>query len=196
MKKIILGVLQKYLAFFPEELKRQSILLDYLKTHNYEEMIDWNNFDGHIVASGFVYSKEDDKFLVLYHNDMKMFLYPGGHIDSNDINILQAAKREIKEETGLENLELSKIVEDELVPFDIDTHKIGYNERLNLPEHYHFDFRYLFMIDNISDIKIDNEELSNYKWISIDELRNDVNYGGVVNKILNMLRNNKHLKNS
>jgi hypothetical protein len=86
---------------------------------------------------------------------MKMFLYPGGHIDSNDINILQAAKREIKEETGLENLELLKIVENELVPFDIDTHKIGYNERLNLPEHYHFDFRYLFMIESISDIQAD-----------------------------------------
>ena len=62
------------------------------------------------------------------------------------------------------------INDNELIPIDIDTHIISYNERLNLPEHYHFDIRYLFMINKISEISIDLEELSSYKWISVDEL--------------------------
>ena len=157
------------------------------------EITDWNNFDGHVVASGFIYAKEENKFLVLYHNDLKMFLYPGGHIDSNDTNPLSASKREIFEETGLSNLEQLKISNYELVPIDIDTHKIGYNERLNLPEHYHFDFRYLFMVDRISDIKIDIEELSSYKWISIEELSSDINYGRIATKITKLLDDNKKL---
>ena len=33
-----------------------------------------------------------------------MFLYPGGHIDNNDINPLQVAGREIAEETDLKHL--------------------------------------------------------------------------------------------
>lgn len=47
------------------------------------------------------------------------------------------------EKTGLSNLEQLKLFENEQIPVDIDTHLIGYNKRLNLPAHYHFDFRYL-----------------------------------------------------
>jgi len=80
------------------------------------------------------------------------------------------------------------------VPIDIDTHKIGYNERLNLPEHYHFDFRYLFVVDKIQDIKTDEDEMSGYKWISLDELTNDPNYGRVATKIKRLvLENSKKL---
>lgn len=193
MRDVLLNILNRYLLLFPEEQERQITLINYLNRHKNEELIDWNNFDGHIVAGGFIYAKEENKFLVLYHNDLKMFLYPGGHVDSNDINPLQASKREIKEETGLNNLEQLKVAEDELIPLDIDTHKIGYNERLNLPEHYHFDFRYLFMVDRVSDVKTDTEELSSYKWISLEELSNDVNYGRIATKITKLLNDTKKL---
>lgn len=183
MKQQLLNILEKYLLLFPEEHERQKALIQYLQSHKYTELVDWNNFDGHIVAGGFIYAKEENQFLVLYHNDLKMFLYPGGHVDSNDINILSAAKREISEETGLTNLEQLKLSDDALIPIDIDTHIISYNERLNLPEHYHFDFRYLFVITRIPDIKIDTEEMSGYQWISLDELTNDPNYGRIATKI-------------
>lgn len=183
MKNLIINLLNKYLEIFTNESERQSNLIKYLHCHNSDELVDWNNFDGHIVAGGFIYSKEENKFLVLYHKDLKMYLYPGGHMVNDDINPLLASKREVLEETGLVNIENLKIGEDELVPIDIDTHKISYNERLGLPEHYHFDFRYLFTVDKISDIKIDTEELSNYKWIDLDELSNDTNYGSVASKI-------------
>lgn len=190
MKEILLNILNKYLLLFPDEKQRQSILINYLEKHKNEEITDWNNFDGHIVAGGFIYAKEENKFLVLYHNDLKMFLYPGGHIDSNDINPLQASIREIKEETGLINLKQLKVTSDELIPIDIDTHRIRYNERLNLPEHYHFDFRYLFMVDNILDIKTDIQELSSYKWISVEELTNDHHYGTIAIKLKKLLTSN------
>ena len=112
-----------------------------------------------------------------------MFLYPGGHIDSSDINALEAAKREVKEETGISNVKEIALSNNELVPIDIDTHLIPYNERLDLPEHYHFDFRYLFTIENIKEVKLDLSESSNFKWISIEELENDKNYGKIVKKI-------------
>ena len=186
----LLNILNEYLVLFPEEQARQNILIDYLKSHTKVEATDWNNFDGHIVAGGFIYSKEDNKFLVLYHKDLKMYLYPGGHVDAEDVNTLFAAKREVLEETGIDNLEQLKMSEDELIPIDIDTHKIGYNERLNLPEHYHFDFRYLFVVDKINDIKIDEDEMAGYKWISLDELTHDSNYGSIASKIKKLLPSN------
>ena len=187
MKNNYLKILDDYLLLFPEEKERQARLLGYLEKSNDKEIIDWNNFIGHIVAGGFIYAKEEHKFLVLYHKDLKMFLYPGGHVNDNEKNPLQAAKREIMEETGLSNLEQLKLSENEQIPIDIDTHLIEYNERLNLPAHYHFDFRYLFIVDRIPKIKIEEEELSSYKWIDINELENDINYGKIVNKIKKIL---------
>lgn len=187
MKDSILTIINQYLLLFPEEKQRQAKLVNFLNNFDDNEIIDWNNFNGHIVASGFVYSKNDKKFLVMYHNDMKMYTYPGGHIDLCDANPLVAAIREVKEETGLMDFEEVNIARNELVPVDIDTHIISYNERLNLPQHYHFDFRYLFIIDKILNVKVDGTELSNYKWINIDELSSDPNYGKIVEKLRRLL---------
>ena len=101
--------------------------------------------------------------MVLFYNDLGSFFYPGGHI-----NPLVAAKREIYEETGFENLEECVIGGNPLIPIDIDTHVISYNERLKLPEHIHFDFRYLFLLDKISSLIV-KYELSLYA-ISILEI--------------------------
>ena len=116
-----------------------------------------------------------------------MYLYPGGHINSDDINVLEAAKREIFEETGLKNIEQLKLSKNELLPLDIDIHLISYNKRLNLPEHYHFDFRYLFMVDKIPKIKIDVKEHANYKWVDLNDLSKNENYGTIVTKIKKLL---------
>lgn len=186
-KKILIDIINEYLVIFPKERERQTKLIKYLQHNNDKQIIDWNNFDGHIVAGGFIYAKEENKFLVLYHKDLKMYLYPGGHVDAKDINPLETSKREIEEETGLSNLEQLVLNCNNLIPIDIDTHTVGYNERLNLPEHYHFDFRYLFMVNKIVDIKLDKEESANYKWISTDELSKGTNYGIVITKIKNVL---------
>lgn len=187
-KDILINIVNQYLKIFLEESQRQTKLIEYLELNNDNQIIDWNNFDGHIVAGGFIYAKEENKFLVLYHKDLKMYLYPGGHVDAKDINPLETSKREIEEETGLIDLEQLVLNCNNLIPIDIDTHTVGYNERLNLPEHYHFDFRYLFMANKIVDIKLDTEESANYKWISIDELNNNTNYCLIIKKIEKLLK--------
>lgn len=194
MKDVLLKIINDYLLLFPEEKIRQKEVIKYLQNHTNEQIIDWNNFNGHIVAGGFVYSKEQNKFLVLYHKDLKMFLYPGGHIKIDDKNPLYAAKREITEETGLNSLEQLILSDNELLPIDIDTHLIEYNKRLDLPKHYHFEFRYLFIVDKNVELKIDNEEISDYKWVDINKLNNDPNYGKIAQKIKILLSQYK-LKN-
>ena len=183
MRDLLLKLMSEYLVLFPNEQQRQEKFIEYLKKHDDRQVTDWNNFDGHVVVGGFVYAKEEQKFLVIYHNDLKMFLYPGGHIDSGDVNPLEASKREVFEETGFDDIEEVILSNNGLIPIDIDTHVIPYNERLNLPEHYHFEFRYLFTIDSIKEVKLDLSESSNFKWISIDELRDDKNYGRIAKKI-------------
>ncbi len=187
-KKIILDSVNKYLEHFSEEKDRLNLFLEYLEKFNDDEMIDWNNFDGHIVAGGFIYSIKDKKFLSLYHKDLNIYLYPGGHIDEEDKSPFEAARREVFEETGISNLKALNIVDDKIVPIDIDTHMISYNERLDLPSHYHFEFRYLFVVPESYDIKVDTRELGDYKWINMDELRNNPYYGKIATKLDKMLK--------
>ena len=182
MKELLLNILNEYLKIFPKEIERQQELIKFLNNHKEEQITDWNNFDGHVVAGGFIYAKDEQKFLVLHHKDLNIFLYPGGHIDKDDRNPLDASIREINEETGLKNIIEFTISNNELVPIDIDTHLIDYNRRLDLPEHYHFEFRYLYVIDKIENINVDSNESSEYRWISVEELKQDENFGKIADK--------------
>ena len=188
MKNIVLNILTNYLELFPEEKNRQSIFKNYIETHKDIEIIDWNNFNGHIVTGGFIYASKENKVLVLHHKDLDIDIYPGGHIDDTDKNPLAALIREIHEETGIYDLRQLTISKNILVPIDIDTHKVPYNKRLSLPEHYHFDFRYLFTIDKIEDIKIDTDELANYKWVELSELYDNPNNAQVAKKMEKILK--------
>ena len=67
MKLSLLNILDEYLLVFPNEKERQNQLKEFLMNHTEKQITDWNNFDGHIVASGLVYSTFDKKFLVIYH---------------------------------------------------------------------------------------------------------------------------------
>lgn len=183
MKRIIEKIVKKYLNNFPDEYERLSDFLGYLDCHEDSEITDWNNFEGHIVASGFVYSKKEKEFLVLYHKDMKMYVYPGGHIDNTDSDPESATRRELSEETGLNTLEEYILDNDRLIPLDIDTHIIKKNERLDLPAHYHFDFRYLYFIDKEEDINIDSNESRDYKWVNIEEFSKTTNCEKIIPKI-------------
>ena len=92
MKDIISTILDTYLNKFPKEKERQLKLIQYLDNHNEEEINDWNNFDGHAVAGGFIYAIKEKKILLLHHKDLDMFVYPGGHIDKTDKTPLEAVK--------------------------------------------------------------------------------------------------------
>ena len=184
MKTVVKHILDKYKSIYPEEDLR--VFTDFVENSTDKEIYDWNNFTGHIVASAFLYAKKEDRFLVLFHRDFGNYLYPGGHVDETDLSPLDAAKRETIEETSISDFKVISICDDELVPIDIDTHYIKKNERLNLPIHYHFDFRYLFVVDQIEDVVVDPEESGDFKWIDIDELDSYVKSGPVVSKIRNL----------
>lgn len=90
--------------------------------NNKSNIFDSQNTVGHITASGFIYSKEDESILLLSHKKLNRYLQPGGHVELSDNNLLETVLREIKEETQLTNLELVNIFSDKNVPFDINIH--------------------------------------------------------------------------
>ncbi len=176
-------IIKEYLNIFPEETKRLQKLVVYLNGTNDNMMCDWNNALGHLTAGAFIYSQNTKRFLVLWHKDLQMYLYAGGHCELQHKSTLETAKNEVVEETGIKDFSTKTIFENELVPIDIDIHTIPYNSRVNMPEHLHFDFRYIFFVDDEEDVEIDKNEIRNFKWISEKELEQDKNYGLILKKI-------------
>ena len=187
MKNTIIEIINDYLKIYPNEKERQSELLKYLENNDDNDILDWNNDDGHMVAGGYIINKENKSILAIYHKDMQKYTFPGGHIESSDSNPLEAAKREIYEETNLNDL-IQVIYVNELTPFDIDTHIIEYKGRKDIPKHYHYDFKYLFIVNNQKEISVDKNEATNYKWIKLDELNDYINNKTLVSKLIDKLK--------
>ncbi len=182
-KEIIKSIIAEYLKVFPTESNKLERLKNFIQTNKENSLCDWNNVNGHLTAGAFLYSKYTKKFLVLWHKDLKMFLYPGGHCENNHITPLETAKAEVVEETGINNFVALNLIKNQIIPIDIDTHVIPFNSRINMPEHLHFDFRYLFVVDNEGKVTVDQNELSSYKWIDEKELSLDENYGTIIEKL-------------
>ena len=116
-----------------------------------------------------IYNTKIKKVLLLQRNDgNNVWEIPGGKRENNE-HIVDALKREIKEETGL----------------TINEYKIVYVSPIfeNHPVLKPFlNIGYLCLVDN-SDVVISDEHID-YKWVSVEELANYLdNY--IYNDLLN-----------
>lgn len=118
-----------------------------------------HQFDpGHFTASAFVLSPALGQVLLIKHPVLGLWLQPGGHIEPGDADPMNAALREVREETGLT---VSK--GDAL--FDIDIHEIP--SRGAAPAHLHFDLRFLVTVDGLPDPL--SEEGVHARWLTLHE---------------------------
>jgi 8-oxo-dGTP pyrophosphatase MutT (NUDIX family) len=56
---------------------------------------------GHITCTGLVQSPDRSRVLVVHHNRLDRWLLPGGHVEEDDAEIWDGARREVVEETGV-----------------------------------------------------------------------------------------------
>ena len=190
------GLHTTYLNQFPEEQKLQypqpklgSLYLSlshFLKTTSTEQLYSRKNFTGHLTASAFILSADGKSVLLLDHKSLNRWLQPGGHIDDTDNSILEAAYREVVEETGIakEHLTLLSNNGDENIPFDIDSHYIPANLRKSEVEHVHHDFRYLLQVVDDAEIQISEVESNDFQWISLNDLLKIEDHQRVAEKIM------------
>ena len=119
-----------------------------------------SNLNGHITASAFVVDFNANKLLLLHHKKLNKWLQPGGHCDGEE-NTLSVAIKEVFEETGIQIIPKNQVI------IDLDIHTIP--EKNQIPEHEHFDIRYLFEANSNSNI-VKNHESIALKWVEIDAI--------------------------
>ncbi|MFH9870376.1 NUDIX hydrolase [Streptomyces lydicus] len=122
-------------------------------------------FRGHATA-GAILLRADGRVLTIEHRALQKWLLPGGHIEADDETLLDAALRELTEETGI-RAEQVEVVGDG--PLHVDAHVIPANDAKGEPEHMHFDFRFLFRT-TVEAVKLQEEEVTNYSWQFADTL--------------------------
>ena len=171
-------IVEEYLSLFPDEKERIHKLIEALhcakeKSHCYlSDLYESNSSTAHITASAVILTEEDNIFQI-HHNAINKWLNPGGHAEKTDANTYQTARRELSEETGV-NDPVYKPLRDKnpLLPFDIDCHEIPLNKTKRKDKHWHLDFRYLFVVDKL---QVDNaalklDEVQKARIITIDNL--------------------------
>jgi 8-oxo-dGTP pyrophosphatase MutT (NUDIX family) len=116
---------------------------------------------GHVTASAFVLDPTRERLLLILHSKFGRWLQPGGHVEASDSSIIEAARREVLEETGLDvradaNVRL----------LDVDVHEIP--ARGDMPPHEHFDVRFAF--ETAETNAQAGSDAKQVRWVSIAQL--------------------------
>jgi len=154
----LISQLQAYSTPYSEE---QHFISSFLELLKHKDCFERTHLPGHITGSSWIIDATHEHVLLVHHAKLNKWLQPGGHADGDD-NILRVAMREADEETGLKNL---KTVSPSI--FDIDIHTIP--ARKDMPEHFHYDVRFL-LEGSLNESIIVSEESHEVKWISMKEL--------------------------
>ena len=85
-------------------------------------------------------------------------MQPGGHIES-DASLIDAARRELTEESGLRKF---RLVSSEI--FDISVHSIP--DRASEPEHIHYDVRFVFEASPNAQLQV-SDESHELRWVNL-----------------------------
>ena len=117
---------------------------------------------GHITGSAWIVNPGRDRFLLTFHKKLELWLQLGGHADGNP-DVLEVALREAREESGIVNIApLSERI------FDLDIHRIP--EHKGVPEHFHYDVRFICEADDRKALTI-SDESHDLRWLTAEEVR-------------------------
>lgn len=152
----LLNLLSKHQPVDENEKEMLARIIEFVKAN--PDCFKRELLEGHITGSSWIMDIRVGKVLLTHHGKLNKWLQLGGHADG-DSDILNVALKEAQEESGLENITpIAKRI------FDVDVHKIP--EHKGVPEHYHYDVRFLFEADSEAELTISSES-NDLVWVDM-----------------------------
>lgn len=154
----VIEQLKKYSSEFSEE---QVFVAEFLALLKHPDAFQRHHLPGHITGSSWILDYSRQFVLLVHHGTLNKWLQPGGHADGEE-NVINVARREAQEETGVQQF---KLLQTDI--FDLDIHPIP--ARKGFPDHLHYDIRFLFEADKNEKVIV-SEESHDVAWMAIDQL--------------------------
>lgn len=168
MKTSVKTIYDLYLEVFPQESEALALFTQQLQEKGEASLLDSKHFEkGHITVSSIVVSMPSKYVLLIDHAVLQRTLQPGGHISPTDETLLAAAYRECLKEARIPAEKLTYIAlsdQNQELPFSITVREVPANSAKDEPAHYHYDFSYLFVAQDGTEITSRDDDASNPQW--------------------------------
>lgn len=159
-----INLIENYNPYNEQEAKDKEIILSCMD--KFDDVLTRDNEIAHITSSAFVINETKDKVLMIHHNIYNAWSWTGGHADGEQ-DLLAVAIREVREETGVKNIQpvTSDVFSLDVLPVLGHIRKGKY-----VPAHLHLSVAFLVMADENELLIIKEDENSGVKWIPIDKI--------------------------
>ena len=160
--------LESYSPEDPDQHEMRRRTLELIARHPDDAHLR-SSLEGHLTASALVVSPDGARVLLTHHKKLDRWLQLGGHCDG-DANLPGVALREALEEGGIVDLEIDPRV------IDVDIHPIP--ARGEVPEHLHYDTRFLVRARR-NAAPVVSEESNDVRWLGAEEALEQVEDGSL-----------------
>ncbi|MDL2323600.1 NUDIX hydrolase [Ruminococcaceae bacterium OttesenSCG-928-A16] len=167
----------------PQEKNDQQVMVEAIRQYPHNILLRKNKL-AHLTSSAFVVNPARNKALLVHHNILNTWVWPGGHADG-DADLLAVALREAKEETGVCQVKplLPTIAALDILP--VPAH-IKNGQYVNA--HLHLSVAYILVCDEAEAVQIKPDENTGVRWFTRQQftptLFNPADFS-LYNKLLN-----------
>ncbi|NEQ47583.1 MAG: NUDIX hydrolase [Leptolyngbya sp. SIOISBB] len=154
----VLDLIRGHRPFDAQEAESSAAAKAFLEEH--ENFWQRDNYVGHLTASAWVVNPRRSHVLLTHHKKLDLWLQLGGHLEAEDITLLQGALREAKEESGIQTIKANQSS-----IFDIGHHPISVPKE---PPHVHYDIRFLLTAYD-TDFSV-SEESHDAGWFALEDI--------------------------
>ncbi|MGW6129596.1 NUDIX hydrolase [Cellulomonas sp. NPDC055163] len=119
----------------------------------------------HVTASALVLDPSLTRALLCFHRKGRFWVQPGGHLDPGDTDLLAAALRELREETGVDAAEVPTTR-----AADLDRHALGDGFGRCA---WHLDVGFVVLADPAGAVAV-SDESTDVAWWPLDALPDEV----------------------
>lgn len=159
---MIVDDIKNYRPCNEQEQRDKDVILNFITAN--ADAFCRTNLVAHMTASAWVVNNARDRVLMVYHNIYDSWSWTGGHADG-ETDLLSVALREVREETGLENL---RLLSDGIYSLEVLTVD-GHEKRGEyVPSHLHLNVTYLVEADEREALHICEAENSGVRWFTLD----------------------------
>lgn len=159
---MIVDDIKNYRPCNEQEQRDKDVILNFIAAN--ADAFCRTNLVAHMTASAWVVNNARDRVLMVYHNIYDSWSWTGGHADG-ETDLLSVALREVREETGLENL---RLLSDGIYSLEVLTVD-GHEKRGEyVPSHLHLNVTYLIEADERETLHICEAENSGVRWFTLD----------------------------